>query len=162
MDTLETNEPLPFYVLLLSVWEFAQTAELTSDDYQQEVLAFLMGEGCSHYEMSMVMRCLNDLFHPNTVKESAVVHHYRRVFTRNEMDILPDSVRGFLYELGHGDNALHQDDYEMVVHALLHLSNENITVETAKALTMLRMRIHAQSDIFYPFPLLPEMRPFLN
>lgn len=59
-----------------------------------------------------------------------------RVYNPEEADMLPQEVMGLLHYLV-AEHAISYEQREIVVHALMHIATEEITLDTAKVLTLL-------------------------
>lgn len=64
-----------------------------------------------------------------------------RVYSIEEADILPQEVMGLLHYLIQ-ERAISHEQREIVVHALMHIPPEDITLDTAKVLTLLVLWAH--------------------
>ena len=77
--------------------------------------------------------------------EESAVQAYRsdalRVYTPEEQDALPQEVIGLLHFLENAD-AINGEQREFVIHALLHMPPDEITVDMAKVLTLLVLWAH--------------------
>lgn len=77
--------------------------------------------------------------------EGSAVHAYHsdalRIYTPEEADVLPSEVMGLLHFL-QTEGAVNGEQREFVIHALLHMPPEEITVDMAKVLTLLVLWAH--------------------
>lgn len=64
-----------------------------------------------------------------------------RIYNADELDALPSDVRGFLHFLEQAQ-AIHAGQREFIVHALMHLPYDEITLDTAKMLALLILWAH--------------------
>lgn len=64
-----------------------------------------------------------------------------RVYSIEEADILPQEVMGLLHYLIQ-ERAISHEQREIVVHALMHIPPEDITLDTAKVLILLVLWAH--------------------
>ncbi|ASK27217.1 DUF494 family protein [Neisseria chenwenguii] len=64
-----------------------------------------------------------------------------RVYTADEAETLPQEVMGLLHYLTDA-RAITYEQREIVVHALMHIPAEEITLDTAKVLTLLILWAH--------------------
>ena len=64
-----------------------------------------------------------------------------RVYSSEEADNLPQEVMGLMQYLV-GERAITYEQREIVIHALMHIPSEEITVNTAKVLTLLVLWAH--------------------
>lgn len=64
-----------------------------------------------------------------------------RVYIREEAECLPQEVRGLMHHLV-GEHAISYEQREIVIHALMHIPPEEITLDTAKVLTLLVLWAH--------------------
>lgn len=68
-----------------------------------------------------------------------------RVYSNEETDNLPQEVMGLMQYLV-SERAITYEQREIVIHALMHIPSEEITVDTAKVLTLLVLWAH-KSDL---------------
>lgn len=68
-----------------------------------------------------------------------------RVYCTQELDVLPTEVYGLLHFLEQ-NSAINPEQREFVIHALLGLSGDDITIDHAKVLTLLVLWAH-QSEL---------------
>lgn len=59
-----------------------------------------------------------------------------RVYTPDELDALTPEIRGFLHHLSH-EKAIDLAQREYIIHALMHLPYDEITLDVAKTLVVL-------------------------
>lgn len=124
-----------FEVLSLLFEHFQDTEDF---DSPEEIIEFLLNEGYGRREISQVMNCLAMLFYPHTVDaEYSAPTAAFRLFTPHEQSILPNDVRGLMHFLRAG--RLDSKDCESVIRALMDLPGEEITVDNAKILTLIRL-----------------------
>ena len=64
-----------------------------------------------------------------------------RVYSNEETDNLPQEVMGLMQYLV-SERAISYEQREIVIHALMHIPSEEITVDTAKVLTLLVLWAH--------------------
>ena len=64
-----------------------------------------------------------------------------RVYSNEETDNLPQEVMGLMQYLV-SERAITYEQREIVIHALMHIPSEEITVDTAKMLTLLVLWAH--------------------
>ena len=64
-----------------------------------------------------------------------------RVYSNEETDNLPQEVMGLMQYLV-SERAITYEQREIVIHALMHIPSEEITVDTAKVLTLLVLWAH--------------------
>lgn len=64
-----------------------------------------------------------------------------RVYNPEEADVLPQEVMGLLQYLT-AERAISYEQREIVVHALMHIPADEITLDTAKVLTLLVLWAH--------------------
>ena len=64
-----------------------------------------------------------------------------RVYSNEETDNLPQEVMGLMQYLV-SERAITYEQREIVIHALMHIPSEEITVDTAKVLTLLLLWAH--------------------
>ena len=64
-----------------------------------------------------------------------------RVYSSEETDNLPQEVMGLMQYLV-SERAITYEQREIVIHALMHIPSEEITVDTAKVLTLLVLWAH--------------------
>lgn len=64
-----------------------------------------------------------------------------RVYSNEETDNLPQEVMGLMQYLV-SERAITYEQHEIVIHALMHIPSEEITVDTAKVLTLLVLWAH--------------------
>ena len=64
-----------------------------------------------------------------------------RVYSKDETDNLPQEVMGLMQYLV-SERAITYEQREIVIHALMHIPSEEITVDTAKVLTLLVLWAH--------------------
>lgn len=64
-----------------------------------------------------------------------------RVYSNEERDVLPQEVMGLLHHLV-AEKAVSCEQREVVVHALMHIPADEITLDTAKVLTLLVLWAH--------------------
>lgn len=64
-----------------------------------------------------------------------------RVYSNEETDNLPQEVMGLMQYLV-SEHAITYEQREIVIHALMHIPSEEITVDTAKVLTLLVLWAH--------------------
>ena len=64
-----------------------------------------------------------------------------RVYSNEETDNLPQEVMGLMQYLVR-ERAITYEQREIVIHALMHIPSEEITVDTAKVLTLLVLWAH--------------------
>ncbi len=64
-----------------------------------------------------------------------------RVYCSEEADILPQEVMGLLHYLV-DERAISHEQREIVIHALMHIPPEEISLDTAKVLTLLVLWAH--------------------
>lgn len=64
-----------------------------------------------------------------------------RVYSVEEADVLPQEVMGLLHYLI-AERAITYEQREIVVHALMHIPADEITVDIAKVLTLLVLWAH--------------------
>ena len=90
-------------------------------------------------------RCALMLLAVLSDNEESAVQAYRsyalRVYTPEEQDALPQEVIGLLHFLENAD-AINGEQREFVIHALLHMPPDEITVDMAKVLTLLVLWAH--------------------
>ena len=64
-----------------------------------------------------------------------------RVYSNEETDNLPQEVMGLMQYLV-SERAITYEQREIIIHALMHIPSEEITVDTAKVLTLLVLWAH--------------------
>ncbi len=126
-----------FDVLSLLLDHFQDSEGMPS---RESILTRLMEEGCEQQEIGCAVRCLDALFYPYATSNE---HHPAaassiRVFNMEEQNILPHEVRGLLHFLGKAGN-LNLNECEFIIRALMNLPPEEITVDNAKLLTLIRL-----------------------
>lgn len=64
-----------------------------------------------------------------------------RIYSAEETDVLPQEVMGFMHYLI-AERAMTYEQREIVIHALMHIPADEITVDIAKVLTLLVLWAH--------------------
>lgn len=64
-----------------------------------------------------------------------------RIYSAEEADVLPQEVMGFMHYLI-AERAMTYEQREIVIHALMHIPADEITVDIAKVLTLLVLWAH--------------------
>lgn len=75
------------------------------------------------------------------IEASLPENNVLRVYHEEEAAVLPNEIRGLLYFLSQ-TRALSLSQREFVIHALMHLPYESITLENAKSLALLILWAH--------------------
>ncbi|MBR6027323.1 MAG: DUF494 family protein [Neisseriaceae bacterium] len=129
----------PMFDVFLSLLEHFQNDEGTQT--RESILECLINEGYDSYTIGCAVNCMNTLFYQHAwTSENKYSQNMRsiRVFDAQEQSVLPADVRGLLYSLGRtGEISL--SDCEFVTNALMNLPHEEITVDNAKLLTLIRL-----------------------
>ncbi|MBR7059014.1 MAG: DUF494 family protein [Neisseriaceae bacterium] len=129
----------PMFDVFLSLLEHFQNDEGTPT--RESILECLINEGYDSYAIGCAINCMNTLFYQYAwTSESVNLPKMRsiRVFDTQEQSTLPTDVRGLLYSLGRtGEISL--SDCEFITNALMNLPHEEITVDNAKLLTLIRL-----------------------
>ncbi|MBR5675754.1 MAG: DUF494 family protein [Neisseriaceae bacterium] len=133
MDTPNTT---PMFEVFSSLFDYFRESEEVS---HESILAHLITTGCDPWEIGCATNCLNALFFNDafssqkTVQQTAV-----RVFSKEEQSVLPLEVQDFLHTLSR-TGEIQYDERERIIHALMNLPDEEITVENAKLLMLIRL-----------------------
>lgn len=127
-----------------------------------EVIAFLMenfqdvdacppredlGELLEEYgfdddEIGDVLTCLDVLKHKPVIPADALRQSTgMRVYCAEELDVLPEDVRGLLHFLEQNE-ALNPEQREFIIHALMNLPVDDITIDQTKVLALLVLWAH--------------------
>lgn len=97
--------------------------------------------GFNDIEINQALMLLEVLANSPEVEETQYRSGVMRVYCREELESLPQDVINLLYFLDHAQ-AINGEQREFVVHALLHLPPDEITVDMAKVLTLLVLWAH--------------------
>ncbi|MDO5687077.1 MAG: DUF494 family protein [Neisseria sp.] len=128
----------PMFEVFSLLFELFQDSD--GQPSRESILMRLMEEGCEPHEIGCAVNCLDTLFYPyaHVGRTRAAGAGSMRIFNWEEQNILPDEVRGLLHFLGKTGN-LDLSECEFVTRALMHLPPEEITVDNAKLLTLIRL-----------------------
>lgn len=97
--------------------------------------------GFNDIEINQALMLLEVLANSPEVEETQYRSGVMRVYCWEELESLPQDVVNLLYFLDHAQ-AINGEQREFVVHALLHLPPDEITVDMAKVLTLLVLWAH--------------------
>lgn len=97
--------------------------------------------GFNDIEINQALMLLEVLANSPEVEQTQYRSNVMRVYCTEEMESLPQDVINLLYFLDKAQ-AINGEQREFVVHALLHLPPEEITVDMAKVLTLLVLWAH--------------------
>ncbi|KPN73013.1 MULTISPECIES: DUF494 family protein [Neisseria] len=97
--------------------------------------------GFSDIEINQALMLLEVLANSPEVEETQYRSGVMRVYSWEELESLPHDVVNLLYFLDRVQ-AINGEQREFVVHALLHLPPDEITVDMAKVLTLLVLWAH--------------------
>lgn len=97
--------------------------------------------GFNDIEINQALMLLEVLANSPEVEQTQYRSNVMRVYCTEEMESLPQDVINLLYFLDKAQ-AINGEQREFVVHALLHLPPDEITVDMAKVLTLLVLWAH--------------------
>lgn len=97
--------------------------------------------GFNDIEINQALMLLEVLANSPEVEETQYRNGVMRVYCWEELESLPQDVINLLYFLDRAQ-AINGEQREFVVHALLHLPPDEITVDMAKVLTLLVLWAH--------------------
>lgn len=92
--------------------------------------------GFDSSEIGNTLMMMEILFNSSEFSAEPYSAHAIRVYSRDEAEALPAEVLGLMHYLETAD-AVTSAQREVVVHALMHIPPEEISVDTAKVLTLL-------------------------
>ena len=97
--------------------------------------------GFDDAEIGHALMLLEVLRDPDEGVEAPYRSDAIRVYSPEELDVLPQDVLGLLHFMEKAE-VINGGQREFVVHALLHMPSEEITVDMAKVLTLLVLWAH--------------------
>lgn len=97
---------------------------------------FLEEAGFDEIEVGNALMLLHVLAEQPPMLNDTLSQHALRVYCAEELELLPQEVIDLLYSLERA-HALNTQQREFVIHALLHMPAEEITVNMAKVLALL-------------------------
>ena len=103
---------------------------------------FLAEAGFEGEEIRDALRCLDDLTkQPLFASEQLLFSHNIRIYCPEEQQALSGEVLGLLHFLEQ-EAAINPLQRELIVHALLHLHSDDVTVENTKLLALMVLWLH--------------------
>lgn len=97
--------------------------------------------GFDAMEIGNTLMMMEVLFNSSEFSVDPFDHAALRVYNPEEADVLPQEVMGLLHYLI-TERAINYEQREIVVHALMHIPADEITLDTAKVLTLLVLWAH--------------------
>ncbi|QEY23917.1 DUF494 family protein [Neisseria animalis] len=97
--------------------------------------------GFDAMEIGNTLMMMEVLFNSSEFSAEPVSRGAMRVYCAEETDVLPTEVVGLLHYLVN-EHAVSSEQREMVVHALTHIPADEITLDTAKVLTLMVLWAH--------------------
>ena len=92
-------------------------------------------------EIGNTLMMLEELLNSSEFAAEPLDSQSVRVYSNEETDNLPQEVMGLMQYLV-SERAITYEQREIVIHALMHIPSEEITVDTAKVLTLLVLWAH--------------------
>ena len=133
---MDTQNTTPMFEVFSSLFDYFRESEEVS---HESILAHLITTGCDSWEIGCATNCLNALFHNDACSSNKSTAAYSvRVFSKEEQSVLPLAVQDFLHTLSR-TGEIQYDERERIIHALMNLPDEEITVENAKLLMLIRL-----------------------
>ncbi|STZ77211.1 DUF494 family protein [Bergeriella denitrificans] len=102
---------------------------------------FLEDAGFDTMEIGNTLMMMEVLFNSSEFAAEPLFGDSLRVYCNEETEVLSAEIVGLLHYLA-AENAISPEQREMVVHALTHIPADEITLDTAKVLTLLVLWAH--------------------
>ncbi|MBQ9683532.1 MAG: DUF494 family protein [Neisseriaceae bacterium] len=134
---MNTPNTTPMFEVFSTLFDYFRESEEVS---HEAILAHLIAAGHDPWEIGCAANCLDALFgkQMNETQLNAVSPKAIRIFTPEEQNILPPAVRDFLHLVGR-TGEIQFAERERLIHALMNLPDDEITVENAKLLMLIRL-----------------------
>lgn len=106
----------------------------------ESILAHLIANGHEPWQIGCATTCIDALFSNNAFFSQShnATNTAVRVFSREEQAVLPVEVQDFLHAVTR-TGEIQYDERERIIHALMNLPDDEITVENAKLLMLIRL-----------------------
>lgn len=111
-------------------------ADLNACPMLEDLGAMLENEGFDDEDIGKTLLFMHLINEVASADVSLYKSHNIRVFNSDELHVLQPEICGFLHRLC-TENAINAVQREYIIHALMHLPYDEITLEIAKTLTIL-------------------------
>lgn len=127
----------PMFEIFSAILEYSR--EYQSVPEGREIFEYLIEEGYEPWEIAYAVSCLDALFYQHTkVALKVPSKNAIRIFNEEEISTLPNDVKDLLQLLRQKDE-IKNSECEFVTKALMTLPSEEITVDNAKLLMLIRL-----------------------
>lgn len=116
-------------------------ADLSACPMLEDLGAMLESEGFDDEDIGKTLLFMHLINEVASVDTPAFPSNSMRVFNIDEASVLSPEIRGFLHQLC-AENAINAVQREYIIHALMHLPYDEITLEVAKTLAILVLWAH--------------------
>ncbi|MBR7003145.1 MAG: DUF494 family protein [Neisseriaceae bacterium] len=134
---MNTNpEPTPMFEVFSALFDYFCESETVS---HESILAHLISAGRDPWEIGCAATCLDALFSTtDTAAKTQTSPSAIRIFSADEQLRLPLEVQDFLHSVMK-TGEIQFAERERLIHALLNLPDDEITIANAKLLMLIRL-----------------------